>query len=281
VGADGAAGTALAARCPTRALGNECSPARRGQRTRRANTAPVLTLITQFGGGKTHTLTALYHLTTSGDKAGELAGVGDLLRCVGLAAVPETRVAVFVGNAWDPQAGREIPWTDIARQLAGDKGVEALGPAARTTPPGTAAIARVFQAAGAPVLLLFDEVLNFLNRHRGSADSFHAFIQNLTVATTGTTHGAAVISLPRSQVENDSVGPRVAGQDLQGRAADRQRPHCQRRDRDQRGHTAAACFVRAATGPPRMRGAALAGRTALRAWRRSRLRWKGPIPRSH
>ena len=33
------------------------------------------------------------------------------------------------------------------------------------------------------------------------ADPFHAFIQNLTVAMTGTTHGAAVISLPRSQVE--------------------------------------------------------------------------------
>ena len=97
--------------------------------------------------------------------------------------------------------GRETPWIDIARQLAGDEGVEALGPAAKTTPPGTDAIARVFQAAGAPVLLLFDEVLNFLNRHRGSAEPFHAFIQNLTVATTGTTHGACVISLPRSQVE--------------------------------------------------------------------------------
>ena len=33
------------------------------------------------------------------------------------------------------------------------------------------------------------------------ADSFHAFIQNLTVATTGKTRAAAVISLPRSQIE--------------------------------------------------------------------------------
>lgn len=82
-----------------------------------------------------------------------------------------------------------------------DQGVEALGPAAKTTPPGTDSIARVFQAAGAPVLLLFDEVLNYMNRHRAGAESFYAFIQNLTVATTGTTHGAAVISLPRSQVE--------------------------------------------------------------------------------
>src|SRR5207247_3133444 len=143
----------------------------------------------------------LYHLATNGEAAAGYPGVSDLLREAGVAAVPKASVAVFVGNAWDPQAGRETPWIDIARQLAGDKGVEALGPAARTTPPGTDSIARVFQAAGTPVLLLFDEVLNFLNRHRGMAESFHAFIQNLTVATTGTTHGATVISLPRSQVE--------------------------------------------------------------------------------
>ena len=37
--------------------------------------------------------------------------------------------------------GRETPWIDIARQLAGDRGVEALGAAAKTTPPGTDAIA--------------------------------------------------------------------------------------------------------------------------------------------
>ncbi len=165
------------------------------------NSAPVLTLITQFGGGKTHTLTALYHLCSNGPKAAAYPGVSAVLKSAGLSSVPEARVAVFVGNAWDPQENRETPWIDIARQLAGDPGVQALGPYARTIPPGTEAIARVFQAAGAPVLLLFDEVLNFLNRHRSMADQFHAFLQNLTVAATGTTHGAAVISLPRSQVE--------------------------------------------------------------------------------
>jgi predicted AAA+ superfamily ATPase len=165
------------------------------------NTAPVLTLITQFGGGKTHTLTALYHLATAGEAAERYDGVADLLRSAGPAAAPRARVAVFVGNAWDPQRGRETPWIDIAWQLAGARGVEVLGPSARDVPPGTEAIGRVFEAAGAPVLLLFDEVLNFLNRHRGMAEHFHAFIQNLTVATTGTKCGVAVISLPRSQVE--------------------------------------------------------------------------------
>lgn len=187
--------------CWTRALREHTGMVLRRLAGRTDNTAPVLTLITQFGGGKTHTLTALYHLGTSGDKAAGYSGVSDLLRDAGLSSVPKARVGVFVGNAWDPQDGRETPWIDVARQLAGDKGVEVLGTAAKTTPPGTEAIARVFQAAGGPVLLLFDEVLNYLNRHRGMADQFHAFIQNLTVATTGTTHGAAVISLPRSQVE--------------------------------------------------------------------------------
>src|SRR5437667_4591567 len=162
---------------------------------------PVLALVTQFGGGKTHILTALYHLVEHPKESLRNAEVSTVVKGAGLSGVPKSRWAVFVGNAWDPQPGRETPWIDLARQLAGDKGVEALGPAAKTTPPGTESIARVFQAADAPVLLLFDEVLNFLNRHRGSADSFLAFIQNLTVATTGTTHGAAVISLPRSQVE--------------------------------------------------------------------------------
>lgn len=96
-------------------------------------------------------------------------------------------MGVFVGNAWDPQDGRETPWIDIARQIAGDQGVARLGPAAKTTPPGTEAIGRLFDAACGVVLILFDEVLNFLNRHRGMADAFHAFIQNLTgsVARSG------------------------------------------------------------------------------------------------
>ena len=187
--------------CFTRALRDHAGMVLRRLAGRTENTAPVLTLITQFGGGKTHTLTALYHLANVGPKAADLPGVAGLLAAADMPAAPAARVGVFVGNAWDPAEGRETPWIDLARQVAGDGGVAALGTAARTTPPGTEAMARVFAAADAPVLLLFDEVLNFVNRHRGMAESFHAFIQNLTVAVTGATGAAAVISLPRSQVE--------------------------------------------------------------------------------
>ena len=111
------------------------------------------------------------------------------------------RVATFVGTAWDPSDGTETPWIDMARQIAGEEGVNALGATARTAPPGTRVLGSLFAVAEAPVLILFDEVLNFINRHGNMADHFYAFLQNLTVAVAGTTHAAAVVSLPRSQVE--------------------------------------------------------------------------------
>ena len=106
-----------------------------------------------------------------------------------------------MGNAWDPKDDEETPWIYLARQIAGEQGVQALGNNAKTSAPGTQALNDVFSAANAPVLILFDEVLNFINRHPGMADQFYAFIQNLTVSVAGRTHVAAVVSLPRSQVE--------------------------------------------------------------------------------
>ena len=187
--------------CFTRALKDHAGMVLRRLAGETGDTAPVVTLVTQFGGGKTHTLTSLYHLANSGSSGGSFPGVAELLKDARLADVPNARVGVFVGNAWDPAEGRETPWIDLARQLGGERAVAALGSAARETPPGTDALGEVFAAVDAPVLLLFDEVLNFVNRHRAMADRLHAFLQNLTVAVSGRRHAAAVVSLPRSQVE--------------------------------------------------------------------------------
>jgi len=107
--------------CFTRALREHAGMVLRRLSGKTENTAPVLTLITQFGGGKTHTLTTLYHLATTGEAAASYPGVSDLLREAGVSAVPKASVAVFVGNAWDPQPGHETPWIDIARQLGGTR----------------------------------------------------------------------------------------------------------------------------------------------------------------
>ena len=64
-----------------------------------ANRSPVTTLITQFGGGKTHTLASPYHFYRNASKAQSYSGIWRLLREAGLPDVPAAQVAVFVGTA--------------------------------------------------------------------------------------------------------------------------------------------------------------------------------------
>jgi len=91
--------------CFTRALREYAGMVLRRLAGRTENTAPVLTLITQFGGGKTHTLTALYHLIENGGVVAPLEGVKGLVHEAGLSSLPMGKVAVFVGNAWGSTAG--------------------------------------------------------------------------------------------------------------------------------------------------------------------------------
>src|SRR5687768_9933678 len=63
----------------TRALREHTAMVLRRLSGRTDNTSPVLTLITQFGGGKTHTLTTLYHLGKNGDAVASYNGVQDLM----------------------------------------------------------------------------------------------------------------------------------------------------------------------------------------------------------
>ncbi len=70
--------------CFTRALCEHAGMVLRRLTGETANTAPVMTLITQFGGGKTHTLTALYHLVTNGAEAMDYPGVSDLVKAAGI-----------------------------------------------------------------------------------------------------------------------------------------------------------------------------------------------------
>ena len=82
----------------------------------------VLQLRTPFGGGKTHTLLALYHLATA---RGEAKLVPEL------AEVPdpgEVRIAVLSGEYLDPQRGRSVDgrriatlWGELAFQLGGGR----------------------------------------------------------------------------------------------------------------------------------------------------------------
>lgn len=113
--------------CFTRALTEHLGLVLRRLSGETQNTAPVLSLITQFGGGKTHTLTALYHLIHNSKVSAGHTDVQALLKNNNLGHLPTAKVAIFVGNAWDPTEGKETPWIDLAHQLAGAAGVQSLG----------------------------------------------------------------------------------------------------------------------------------------------------------
>ena len=61
-------------------------------------TSAVFNMATQFGGGKTHALTLLYHLATHGSAAYKWPGVRQILQQAGVGGIPECRTAVFVGT---------------------------------------------------------------------------------------------------------------------------------------------------------------------------------------
>src|SRR5271154_535725 len=72
----------------------------------KTETSAVFNMTTQFGGGKTHSLTLLYHLAKGGQKADKWAAVPRLVEKAGLTSVPEAATAVFVGTEFDSLTGR-------------------------------------------------------------------------------------------------------------------------------------------------------------------------------
>src|SRR5436309_10164516 len=63
---------------------------------------PVIQLQTAFGGGKTHTMLAVYHLATRKCALSDLPGIPTLIDEAKLMNVPQARVAVLDGNAHSP-----------------------------------------------------------------------------------------------------------------------------------------------------------------------------------
>ena len=69
-------------------------------------TNAVYNLTTQFGGGKTHALTLVYHLARAGSKAYAWPGVMEIANKAGVSTLPEAATAIFVGTEFDSLTGR-------------------------------------------------------------------------------------------------------------------------------------------------------------------------------
>ena len=75
----------------------------------------VIQIQTPFGGGKTHSLIALYHLFTAPQELQGSEVVSEVLKKADLKAIPTARIVTFAGTAADP-FGR-TPRGEIAQQL--------------------------------------------------------------------------------------------------------------------------------------------------------------------
>jgi hypothetical protein len=169
-------------------------------------TSAVFSLITQFGGGKTHAMAMLYHLAQGGAEASRWHDVDKLLRQAEVTRAPLARTAVFVGTNFDPTLGRSdggvtryTPWGEIAYQLGGAAGFEVVArhDRDRIAPAGDAI--REMLPAGEPVLILMDEIMSFMGRdsveRRHVGLQLYHFIQSLSEVARSSERVVLVASL--------------------------------------------------------------------------------------
>jgi predicted AAA+ superfamily ATPase len=185
---------------------------------------PVVELQTNFGGGKTHSMLALYHLV-SGVPVNELADLEPVLTEAGVARAPEAKRAVLVGTALSPAKTRKKPhgptvktlWGELAWQLLGKRGYAMVAEADEAgVSPGSDALRELFDAAG-PSLVLIDEWVAFVRQlydvsglPAGSFDSNLTFAQALTEAARAVDHTLVVATLPASDIEIGGEGGKEA-----------------------------------------------------------------------
>ena len=175
-------------------------------------TSPVFNLSTQFGGGKTHALTLLYHLARGGDAAKNWKGVAGILRQARQTGIPDTAVAVFVGTEQDLLTGRggddgtplrKTPWGEIAFQLGGAAAFALVAQHDETvTAPGGDVIDRMLPK-DRPTLILMDELLNYAARTRkqGMVNQLYHFLQNLSETAKSRNNVVLAVSIPASEME--------------------------------------------------------------------------------
>lgn len=183
---------------------------------------PVIQLKTAFGGGKTHSMLALYHMLRGTVPLDKIPAVQPVLARAGLSTLPKANVAVLVGTAIDPTRVQRPPhmpgimihtlWGEMAAQLAASAGNPKLYDYVKEADkkgvsPGSEALKNLFDAAG-PCLILMDELVAYAKKiygvdglPAGSFDNFISFIQEVTEAARASKNSLVVASIPESEIE--------------------------------------------------------------------------------
>ncbi|MDK2889756.1 MAG: hypothetical protein PWR21_388 [Methanoculleus sp.] len=176
---------------------------------------PVIQLQTAFGGGKTHTLLAVYHLAKGAVPASELPGIPPILDAAGVLDPPKARIVVLDGTKLAPHIPQRrgsvevrTLWGELAWQLGGDVAYAQVREADTSgTSPGKDVLARLL-AAHAPCVILIDELVAYIRQFEegksyagGTYDVNLSFVQALTEAIKAVPNAVLLASLPESAIE--------------------------------------------------------------------------------
>ena len=183
---------------------------------------PVIQTKTGFGGGKTHSLIALYHLVSNTDalvnptaddeeSVRTSEDIREIMREAGYDpdAGPSAKIAVLDGTflattdqrSTDSGDPRDTLWGEMAYQLGGQDAYDIVGEAARQgTSPGGDQLDRLLEHVG-PCVILMDELVAYVRNAGAASDSIYTFIQAFTQSVRRSDSCALVVTLPESAVE--------------------------------------------------------------------------------
>jgi predicted AAA+ superfamily ATPase len=193
---------------------------------------PVVQLQTNFGGGKTHSMLAIYHLF-SGVPPTDLSGIDAVLSAAGTSRVPTARRVVLVGNKISPGNPSVKPDGTVVRTLWGELAWQLGGRAAfdrvaaddeKATSPGDV-LRELFNEYG-PCLILVDEWVAYARQLHDQSDlpaggfeTQFSFAQVLTESAKLAKNCLLVISLPASDTSGTSSSDDVEVGGTRGREA--------------------------------------------------------------
>lgn len=173
---------------------------------------PVVQLQTNFGGGKTHSMLALYHLFGGTASLADLPGVDAIMANAGIERLPVAKRVVLVGNKISPGNPSVKPdgtqvrtlWGELAWQLGGRAAYDRIArDDEAATSPGDA-LRELFNEYG-PALILIDEWVAYARQLHdqkdlpaGDFETQFTFAQVLTESAKNADRCLLVVSLPAS-----------------------------------------------------------------------------------
>ncbi len=195
---------------------------------------PVIELQTNFGGGKTHSLIALYHLASGADTA-RLPGVSDVLAAEKLTLPPGIKRCVLVGHKIPPASPESAVggirlhtlWGRLAYQLGDKAGYDMVrADDLAGTSPGDKLVT-LFKHFG-PAVILIDEWVAYARQLPdgstgtsgtggerrlvgGDFETQFTFAQALTEAAAAVPNVVVLVSLPASADSSPSSEVEVGG----------------------------------------------------------------------